>query len=94
MCIRDRGERPVGQLQGVGNPLEELVDLAPIGDQDGIEAWFVIVHQMNLPDMPSDRNPSEVLYHNIRGRGKPGKWIGPLHSAKQAQSHLQGCLGR
>eukprot|EP00975_Prorocentrum_lima_P046357 9694421-Prorocentrum_lima.AAC.1 len=44
--------------------------------------------------MPANRNPAEVLNHNIRRRCEPGKWVGPLHSAKQARAHLQRCLGR
>eukprot|EP00975_Prorocentrum_lima_P008543 1825660-Prorocentrum_lima.AAC.1 len=44
--------------------------------------------------MPANRNPSEVLDNNIRGRSEPGKWIRPLHSAKKARAHLQRCLGR
>eukprot|EP00975_Prorocentrum_lima_P010684 2269028-Prorocentrum_lima.AAC.1 len=44
--------------------------------------------------MPANRNPSEVLDHNIRRRSEPGKWIRPLHAAKQARVHLQRRLGR
>eukprot|EP00975_Prorocentrum_lima_P013544 2876931-Prorocentrum_lima.AAC.1 len=63
-----QGKGPVGQLQGVGDPLEELVDLTPIGDQDGIKARFLIMHQVDIPDMPANGDPTEVLDHNVRGR--------------------------
>eukprot|EP00975_Prorocentrum_lima_P047278 9886388-Prorocentrum_lima.AAC.1 len=52
------------------------------------------MHQVDIPDMPANGDPTEVLDHNICGRGEPGKWIGSLHAAKQARAHLQRRLGR
>eukprot|EP00975_Prorocentrum_lima_P030157 6326462-Prorocentrum_lima.AAC.1 len=65
----------MGQLQGVSDPLEELVDLAPIGEQDGKEPRFPFVHQIDISDMPASGNPAQVLDNNIRGRCKLGKRI-------------------